>query len=137
MYTSRFTQQLTKGYIAMLSVILIAAIGTVVMMSVVASGVDSGKTNLSLQLSGTARMMATSCVEEALQEIIDTGTTSKRGTLTLGSNSCDYTISTSSGQTILVKATGTAMTVVSKILVIIASTTPSLTLSSWQEVSDF
>jgi hypothetical protein len=127
----------TSGYIALISVILIAAIGTAIMVSVIASGVTMTKTDLSLQQAGGARSLATSCAEEALQRILETGTTSSSGTVTLATGSCTYTIVSQNGQQVTINATGVQSTVVRKIKVVIATTTPSITLSSWEEVVDF
>jgi|JI10StandDraft_1071094.scaffolds.fasta_scaffold673850_2 hypothetical protein len=127
----------TSGYIALISVILIAAIGTAIMVSVIASGVTMSKTDLSLQQAGSARSLATSCAEEALQKILETGTTSSSGSVTLTTGSCTYTIASQNGQQVTINATGVQSTIIRKIKVVIATTTPSITLSSWEEVVDF
>ena len=124
------------GYVALVSVILVCAIGVAIMVSVIASGVMAGKTDFALQQSGAARSMASSCAEEALQIILETSTTSANGNLTIASTTCAYQITSSSSQTII-NATGVVGTITSKIKVIITSTSPSITLSSWQEVGDF
>jgi hypothetical protein len=131
-------QELRKGYIALVSVILMSALGLAIMLSVIAAGVDASKTDFSLQQSGGARSLASSCAEEALQKILETSTTSSSGNLTIGSGTCSYSItSTSSSQIITVSATGVLGTVTSKIRVVLATTTPGITLSSWEEVADF
>ncbi len=133
-----FKQHIKKGYIALISVMLMAALGTSIMFSVIASGVDASKTNFSLQQSGGARSLSSSCAEEALQIILETSTTTGVGNLTIASGTCSYTItSTSSGQNITIKSIGVLGTVTSKIKVVLATTTPGITLSSWEEVADF
>lgn len=133
----RMKQEARKGYIALLSVILISAIGLAIMLSVIAAGVDATKTDFSLQQSGGARSLASSCAEEALQKIFETGTTSSNGNLSIASGTCTYVITATSGQIITINATGVLSTVTSKIKVVLATTTPSITLSSWEEVADF
>ena len=131
-------QQNSRGYIALVSVILMSAIGLAVMLSVIAAGVDATRTHFSLQQSGGARSLASSCAEEALQRILETSTTTGIGNLTIGSGTCSYLIiSTSSGQIITINSTGLLGTVTSKIKVVIATTTPGISLSSWEEVADF
>lgn len=132
-----YQQELNKGYIALISVILIGALGTAIMISVIASGVSASKTDLSLQQSGVGRVLASSCAEEALQKILETGTTSSIGNLTIGSGTCSYIITSQNGQNITINSTGMLGTIVTKIKVILATTTPSIVLSSWKEVSDF
>jgi hypothetical protein len=131
-------QEVKKGYIALISVILMSALGLGIMLSVIAAGVNAGKTDFSLQQSGGARSLASSCAEEALQRILESSITSGSGNLTIGSGTCNYIItSTSSGQNITIASTGLLGTVTSKIKVVIATTTPGITLSSWEEVADF
>jgi hypothetical protein len=134
----RFTQrQAHKGYIALISVILMSALGISIMLSVIASGVNAGRTDFSLQQSGGARSMASSCAEEALQRILETGTTTGVGNLTIASGTCSFLITSNNGQNITIQSTGLLGTVTSKIKVVIASTSPGITLSSWEEVADF
>ncbi len=131
------TQEYKKGYVALISVILMSALGLSIMLSVVASGVDAAKTDFSLQQSGQARSIASSCAEEALQIIVEIGTTSSYGDLSIASGTCVYSITSTNGQNITIQSIGILGTVTSKIKVVIATTTPSVSLSSWEEVADF
>jgi hypothetical protein len=126
-----------KGYIALISVLLISSIGIALMVAVIASGISATKTDYSLQQSGSARSIASSCAEEALEKIIETGTTSSNSSLVIGSGTCLYLITSKNGQNITINATGTLGTVFSKIKVVISTTSPSILLSSWEEVADF
>ena len=126
-----------QGYIALISVLLISAIGAAIMVSVIASGITSLKTDFSLQQSGTARLMASSCAEEALQKILETSTTTAAGNLSIASGTCTYIITSTGGENITISATGILGTIRSKIKVILATTTPGIVLSSWEEVADF
>jgi hypothetical protein len=131
-------QEYRRGYIALVSVVLMSALGLGIMLSVIASGVNASRTDFALQQSGGARSLASSCAEEALQKILETSTTSSSGNLTIASGTCTYIIAaTSSGQTIIINSTGFLGTVTSKIKVVLATTTPGITLSSWEEVADF
>lgn len=130
-------KEIKNGYVALLSVILIAAIGVGIMVSVIASGVNATKTDFSLQQLGNVRSLASSCAEEALQKILETGTTSSQSNLTIASGTCSYVIIPTGGGALTINAAGFLGTVTSKIKVLVASTTPSITLSSWEEVADF
>lgn len=127
---------LTKGYIALMSVILMGALGVAIMVTIISQGITSSKTELSLQQSGQARVLATACAEEALQVILETSTTSKTSTLTLGTGSCTYVISKPSSS-IMINATGNYGSLVKRVQVILSTSSPSIVLSSWQDVSDF
>jgi hypothetical protein len=131
-----FHTKFRQGYIALLSVIVVAAAATAIMTSVISSGVLATKTDFSLQQFGGARGYATSCAEEALQVILETRTTSSSSLLTFPQGFCSYRIF-QNGSTLTVHASGTVGSITSKIRVLIASTTPSITLSSWEEVGDF
>ena len=87
------------------------------MLSVIAAGVDASKTDFSLQQSGAARSIASSCAEEALQVILETATTSSNGNLTVASGTCSYLITSTNGQNITISSTGVLGTVTSKIKV--------------------
>jgi hypothetical protein len=130
-------QEGRKGYIAFISVIVISALGVALMLSVITAGVNASKTDFALQQLSAARSMASSCAEEALQQILETGTTSSSGQLTVASGTCTYSIISSNGQNISIHSVGLLGTVTSKILVTVASTTPVVSLSSWEEVADF
>ncbi len=95
--------KIKEGYIALISVILMSALGLAIMLSVVAAGVDATRTDFSLQQSGGARSLASSCAEEALQRVAETGTTSSVGNLVIASGTCMYTITSTNGQNITMK----------------------------------
>ena len=137
LYTLKFRDEAKKGYIALISVIVISAIGLAIMLSVISAGVDASKTDFSLQQSGSARVLASSCAEEALEKILETSTTSSSGSLVIGSGTCTYLITSTNGQNITINSTGVLSAVTSKIKAVIASTSPSISLSSWEEVADF
>lgn len=126
-----------RGYIALLSVIVLGIVGTSIMLSVILSGISALKTDSAIEKSSQAKNMATSCSEEALQKILETGTTSSSGSLAIASGTCSYLITTASGTTLIIQATGIVSSITSKIKVIIATTTPSIVLSSWEDVGDF
>lgn len=131
------TSGYTRGYIALISVIIVGAIGTTIMLSVMLSGINSAKTDLALQQAGSAKTGSASCGEEALQKILETGTTTSSGGLVIGSSTCSYTITSQNGQNITIQSTGVSGVAVSKLKIIVATTSPVIILSSWQEVGDF
>jgi hypothetical protein len=126
-----------RGYIALLSVIVVGAMGAAIMVSVMLSGVATSRTDFAVQQSGSAKVLASSCGEEALQKILETGTTSSSATIAIGSSTCSYVITSTGGQNITINATGIIGTLVSKVKIVVATTTPAILLSSWQEVGDF
>lgn len=127
-----------RGYVALISVIMLSAIGLVITVSLLTSNILLSKTALVSQRKNEARLAATSCAEEALQNILDTGIDIGTGTVSLvGSSTCIYTIASTSSADRVVFATGYSGDATSKILIYLASSTPKIKLSSWKEVSDF
>ncbi|MBP6948566.1 MAG: hypothetical protein KBC41_00045 [Candidatus Pacebacteria bacterium] len=137
LYKKRIGGNLRRGYIALISVIVIGAIGVAIMLSIMLSGISTTKTDFAVQQSGSAKVLASSCGEEALQKILETGTTSSSVTIAIGEGTCSYTITSQSGQNITIQATALIGTITSKVKIVIATTTPAILLSSWQEVGDF
>lgn len=133
----KFTESVRRGYIALLSVIVVGAIGTAILLSIMLSGVSTSKTDFAVQQAGSAKVLASSCGEEALQKLLETGTTSSSASVTIGSGTCSYTITSQNGQNITINATALIGTITSKVKIVVATTTPSIVLSSWQEVGDF
>lgn len=132
-----FSKRFRGGYIALLSVIAVSTIGIAIMLSIVMSGINVSRTDFSVQQGGGARVLASSCGEEALQKILETGTTSSSASISIGGETCTYTITSQNGQNITINGVGILGTVKSKVIIVVATTTPSLILSSWQEVGDF
>ena len=127
----------TKGYIALLSVIAVSAIGTAIMLAIILSGVNAARNDIVLQQGVAAGVLADSCGEEALQKILETATTSSLGNLTIDGNTCTYEVTSQNGQNITINSTGVVGTVSNRVKIIIATTSPSIVLSSWQEVDSF
>lgn len=136
-YKTKYKGGPRRGYIALLSVIVVGVIGTAIMLSVMLLGVSISKTDFAVQQSGSAKVLASSCGEEALQKILETSTTSSAGNLSMGYGTCSYTITSQNGQNITVNAIGVTGTVTSKVKIVVSTTSPSIILSSWQEVGDF
>jgi hypothetical protein len=135
--STKFTLPSIRGYIALFSVIIIGAIGVAIMFSIMLLGISTSKTDFALQQAGSAKILASSCAEEALQKISETGTTSSSGVISIASGTCSYVIFKQNGQNLTINATGITGTLTSKVKVIISTTTPTILLSSWQEVGDF
>lgn len=126
----------TKGYIALFSVIVLGVVGGTITISIILLGLGVSKTDFQVSQSSQARVAATACAEEALQVIRESSAVSGSGNLTLASSTCSYTIALEGGQ-ITVQSTGQIAEIVTKIKVILATTTPIIQLSSWQDVADF
>lgn len=126
-----------KGYIALITVLVTGAVGVAITTSLLLLGLGSSRTSFALEQSTQAKALANACSEEALQQIRDSTPFTGTGSLTLGQGSCTYTVTNDGGQNRTITASGTVGTIVRKVKVIIDKITPSINVTSWQEVADF
>jgi hypothetical protein len=124
-----------SGFAVLLSVLVLASIGTIITASLLTLGTNSTQTSASLQSSEQARGVANACAELALQRLVTSSSFVGTGNLTLGQGSCTYAVTQANATTGVINATGTVGTVVRKVQIRIAL--PTLIIASWQEVGDF
>lgn len=126
-----------EGFVALISVILIGAVGTAIAVSVILLSLGSSRTSFALEQSNQTKALVNACAEEALQQISDSTPFTGTGNLTLGQGSCSYTVTSQSGQNRTIIATGTVGTIVRKVKITIDKINPDINITSWQEVADF
>ncbi len=126
-----------SGYIAILSILIVGAIGTVVVMSLILLGLNSSRTSFAVNQSEQAKLLADTCAEEALQVLWDNPNFIGNGNLTLAGGRCDYTVVNLGGTSREIRASGEIGSLVRKVKVIISQIKPSIKVTSWQEVPDF
>lgn len=123
-----------NGYITLISVLIIGAVGVAIAGSLLLLGLGSSRTSFALQQSNQAKALANACMEEALQRISDSIPFTGTGILTLGQGTCTYTVTSTGGQNRTITSSGTVGTIIRKVSVAITKITPSIVISSWQEV---
>jgi hypothetical protein len=124
-----------KGFAVLLSVLVLAAAGVALCVSLLYLSINAAQTAGTFQESMQANGLANACAEVALQKLVTTSSFTGTGSLTLGQGTCTYTVATGSGSTDSIKSTGTVGMTVRKVQITIAI--PQLTVSLWQEVGDF
>jgi len=122
-----------KGYIGLLSVLFVGAIGAVVATTIMLLGLASSRSSLALVQSGQAKALANACAEEGLLQIRTFLPFSGIGTLSMGQGSCNYSVTKGSGQNRTVTANGFVGTIVRKVSVSVTQINPQV-LSTWQEI---
>lgn len=127
----------SRGYVTLLSVLVVGAVGVAVTTSLILIGIGSSRTSFAIEQSNQSMELANACIEEALQQISDSTPYTGSDTLTLGQGTCDYTVTSQGSQDRTITATGTVGTTVRKVKVIINKITPAFEFVLWQEVSDF
>ena len=125
-----------RGYITLLSVLVVSTIGTAVAVSLILLGLGAGKSRFSLEQSNQAKAIADACAEQALQVIRDNTAFTGNGNLSLGQGSCTYSVSNTGGDTRLINVSSSVGNTVRKVKVSIDAINPQINISSWQEVAD-
>lgn len=123
-----------RGYIALMLVIIIQAVAIVITFTLLTVGTDRLHETQVNQRQVQARGMANACIDEALQQIHDNIAFSGTNSVSLGGNSCTYTVTVVTGSTRTILASGTAGNVVRNIQVGVTISSTSISISSWQEV---
>src|SRR3989344_8050917 len=126
-----------RGYIVLITVLVIGAVGVAIAIAVLWLGLGSSKSSFALEQSNHAKALANACAEEALQQIRDSTPFSGTGNLTLGQGTCTYTVTKLTGQNRIATASATVNTIVRRVKVIIDDINPDINVTSWQEVADF
>lgn len=126
-----------SGYVTLLGILLLGALGVTIATSMLILGVGNGKTGLVAQQAKQANALAHACAEEALQEIRNLTDYTGTDTLSLGQGSCTYTVTNTGAETRMVTASGTVGTVVRRVQVGLNGLFPQIVITSWQEVSSF
>jgi len=127
----------SDGYITLISVLVVGAIGVAITTSLLLFGLGSSRSSFAIEQSAQARSLADACAEEALQEIRDSTPYTGSDNLSLGQGDCDYTVTSGGGQNRTIDASGTVGTVQRKVKISINAINPSINITSWQEVADF
>ena len=132
----KYYNQPQYGYITLISVLVIGAVGLAITISLILLGLGSSRTSFALEQSNQTKALTNACAEEAMQQIRDSMSFTGNGNLSLGQGTCNYTVTSQGGQNRTITASGTVGTIVRKAKVIISKINPTITVTSWQEVAD-
>lgn len=122
-----------QGYVLLLTLLIVGAVGLVVTISFLLIGVGNTKTSFSLEQANQARALANACAEDALQTLHDNTSFSGYGALSSSIGTCSYEVSDDGGNKNIV-ASSTVGQVIRKVEVIVDQVTPEINVSSWQEI---
>lgn len=125
-----------RGFVTLISVLIVGAVGISITLSLLLIGIDSAKTNLTLKKSAQAFMLANACVESGLQHIRDNTDFTGDNTILFNEGSCQYTINSQGGESRTIIAAGTVQTTVRRIHVEVDALSPAMNIASWKEIPD-
>lgn len=126
-----------RGYITLISVLVVSTISVAITVSLVLLGVGSSRSSFALEQVNQAKALANLCAEEALQEINDSTPYTGTDNLTIGQGTCTYTVTNTGGQNRTITASGTVDTIIRKVSISIDAINPNINITSWQEVVSF
>lgn len=121
-----------KGYITLISVLVLGAIGTAIAVAILLIGISTSQNAAIYRQSSIAEATATACVEEGLQKIRENTNFTGTGNLTFSPGTCTYTVSDQAGVRTVV-GVGVMNSTTRKATAIISAFNPMITLTSWQE----
>ncbi len=126
------------GYIALLSTLIMGAVGLAIALSLLWLGVGSAKAAQTNNSADQAKAMADYCVEMALLNVHTNLNYYGGDTITnLGDSCVIVTVSGKGNRSRVIEATGTSGAITRKVKVQIDRVRPQIKLISWQEVADF
>ncbi len=130
----KFFMHNTKGYITLLSVLIVGAVGTAIAVSLLLLGVGASRTSFALEQSHQVKALTNACVEEALEVIRETNLFSGTTTLVIGAGSCSFGISLGAGEIRRVFASSTIGTITRKASTTVSAINPVIVVVGWQEI---
>ena len=125
-----------NGYVTLISVLLIGAVGLATAVSLLFIGFNNSKTAFTIEQSNQAKGLANACAEEALKQVSNLISFTGQGNLSLGRGNCIYNV-LPNGNGKIITSSGTVGTVIRKVKITVDATTPKVNVASWQEVADF
>jgi hypothetical protein len=125
-----------NGYIALTTVLILGAIGTLIAVSLLTIGVMRSQTILSVADSINAKAHANACIEDALKEISLSRPYQGTVNINFTNGACTHVVTRLGGQNRRIEATGVSGSSTKYILITIDDLTP-MNITSWQEVENF
>lgn len=126
-----------KGFVALLGVLVVGAVGLAVALSIIISGTDSLRTTESIERSAKAKNLANACAEQAFQEIRNSTPFEGGGSLNLLTGVCSFEVISGGGQNRTIQSVGVSGDVTRKVEIRINAINPDIEVDFWQEVVDF
>ncbi len=120
------------AYVSVISIVIIGAVATSIAISLLAGGTNATKNSLTNIRLMRARLLADTCVEEALQRIRDTAYTGTFN-LSLSSGACSATVSSIAYPNYTISSTGSTTGAIKAIIATVNQINPKIKVSGWGE----
>ncbi|MDP3962890.1 MAG: hypothetical protein Q8Q39_00105 [bacterium] len=126
-----------KGFITLISVLVVSAVGLSIALSLLLLGLGSSQTSFALAQSMQARSLANACAEESLRRVKNSLSFSGTSSLTFFGGTCTYSVANIGAQSRTITISGAVGTIVRKVSISISQITPFINVVSWQEIDNF
>lgn len=124
----------SNGFIALISILIVGAVGTSIVVSLVFLGIGSSKTALVVEMSNRALVFAENCAEEALLVIRDNNSFVGNESISFTGGSCSYNIENIGGEQRNIVVEGLAESVTRKVEIVVQEIKPKIIIISWEEI---
>lgn len=131
---SIFNLQLNKGFIALISVLIILAVALIVGLSASFLAINEAQMSLEKYNSSQSYFLANLCAEEALMKLKENENYPGNETITIEDGECQI-LPIEGNWTI--KVVGQFRNQIKKVKIIVEQVNPEMVISSWEQVPDF
>jgi len=127
-----------NGYVALITVIIIGAVGIAVVIAAVLGSLASSKTSLLSEQTKQASGLADACAEHALIQLKSDVNYIGNESINFTNGDCEILNIPNPGNTNrIIQTTGSVDKIIRKVEISINEINPDLTINSWQEIKDF
>lgn len=133
----KFITKNKRGYITLISILVIGAIGISVSVSLLLLGLSSSRTSFTFQKAREAEYLAHACVEEALMQIREDILFEAYVVHQIAGKECSYSVKNIGGEKRYIASYSIIDKIERKVEVYVDKINPEINIVSWQEVADF
>ncbi len=125
------------GFIALISVLIIGAVGLVIVTSLISLGIGSSQTFFSFEQTNKAMSFADACAEESLLKIREENDFIGVGNILFDEGICFYEVEDIGGENRNIFIEGEVGIIKKRIKIVVSEINPKIIITSWQEVGDY
>ncbi|PKM91761.1 hypothetical protein CVU82_00960 [Candidatus Falkowbacteria bacterium HGW-Falkowbacteria-1] len=126
-----------SAFVAMISVLIVSVVVLSISVTIVFVNINAIKNSLSIRNSDQARMLAESCSEYALEEIVLDSDFSGGDSVVFDDGECSYNVIVGAGEERTIELLGQVKNSTRREKIEIDSLNPDINIVSWQEVASF
>ena len=133
-----FSKKKKSGYVVLMTILLLSAIGMAISLFLLSSGVNNAKIIIAKEQGMIARHLADACGEKALDNLRKNINYSGNESISFTEGSCFIrTVLGTGNSNRTIQTTGTKNDIIRKEEIKINTVSPQINITSWKEVSDF